>query len=351
MRFMKYRWLFNLILLFALAAALFIILRPIQNEQDIPGEESVELSDEERTLASFKKVDDFPLYVMTFYGDYGFDDYLNQGLSAFQLSPLQTEQAWACTTFAASSPDGDLFLGRNFDWYEHPALLLFTDPPNAFASVSMVDLHYLGFQKDTEPSDDAMEALLDAPYWTFDGMNEHGLAVGMMAVSMAEPALKPNRVTISSLEVIRLMLDYAKDVDEAIDLLGQYNIDFIGGPPLHYLIADDLGNSVVVEFIDGEMLLLELEDPWQVSTNFLISIEDPQDSNSSCWRYNTAFQALQDAQGYITEGEGMEILESVAQSNTIWSILYNRSSGAISVSVGRDFKNIHKFELENIGGN
>ena len=147
------------------------------------------------------------------------------------------------------------------------------------------------------------------------------------------------------------MLDYAKDVDEAIDLLGQYNIDFIGGPPLHYLIADGLGNSVVVEFIEGEMMLLDLDDPWQVSTNFLISIEGPQDSNSSCWRYNKAFDALKEAQGNITAEQGMEILASVAQSNTIWSILYNRNTGAISVSVGRDFKNIHKFELENTAGN
>jgi hypothetical protein len=346
MRFMRYRWIFNLLLLLVLVVGLFIVLRPTQDELLPPTEESPPLSDEERTLASFQKVDDFPLYIMTYYGDYGFDDYLEQGMAASDHAFSIPDHAWACTTFSSSNPDTDSLLGRNFDWYDHPALLLFTDSPMAYASATMVDLHYLGFQMDQEPSTEAMEALFEAPYWAFDGMNEHGLAVGMMAVSQAEPHHDPSRPTISSLEMIRLLLDYAKDVEEAVNLLGQYNIDFIGGPPLHYLIADGLGNSLVVEFIDGEMILLETEEPWQVSTNFLISLEEPLGSNSSCWRYNAAFDTLQESLGAITPDEGMAILESVAQSNTIWSILYNQTSGEISLSVGRDFRNIHRFELK-----
>jgi len=340
MRFMRRRWIFNLIFLLVLLVGLFILLRPSSNE------EGIELSDNQRTLASFTKVDDFPLYVMTYYGDYGFDDYLKRGMATVDRSLLSPDQAWACTTFSTSSPDSGYLLGRNFDWYDHPALLLFTEPPEAFASVTMVDLHYLGFQKHQDPTSILMDELLSTPYWSFDGMNEHGLAIGMMAVSQAEPYLDPNRITISSLEAIRLMLDYARDVDEAISLLEQYNIDFIGGPPLHYLIADGSGNSVVVEFIDGEMILLEAQDPWQVSTNFLISIEHPQGSDSSCWRYNAAFDALQGSHGKISTDAGMTILKSVSQANTIWSILYNRSTGEISVVVGQDYWDVHKFKIE-----
>ena len=43
-----------------------------------------------------------------------------------------------------------MLLGRNFDWYEHPALILFTDPPDGYASVSMVDISYLGVKGDIE---------------------------------------------------------------------------------------------------------------------------------------------------------------------------------------------------------
>jgi hypothetical protein len=341
---MQRRWIFNLVFLLILVVALVLLLR------DSPTEQIIQLSDEQRTLASLEKVDNFPLYVMTYYGDYGFDDYLKQGVETVDFPRLSTDQTWACTVFSASNPNSDYLLGRNFDWHDHPALLLFTDPPQGFASVAMVDLHYLGFLKDQPPSDQALQDLLNAPYWTFDGMNEHGLAVGMMAVATADPGWDPEKVTIGSLEAIRLMLDYAKDVDEAIDLLQQYNIDFVGGPPLHYLIADGEGNSVVIEFIDGEMILLKAENPWQVSTNFLISIEKPQDSDSSCWRYNLAYEKLESVEGNISPEDSMGILEAVAAPSgsypTIWSVVYNRSSVEIHVVVGRQYDNIHLFDLE-----
>ena len=52
-----------------------------------------------------------------------------------------------CSLFAAlGDPENRLF-GRNFDWRYSPALLLFTDRPagGGYASVSMVDIAYLGF--------------------------------------------------------------------------------------------------------------------------------------------------------------------------------------------------------------
>jgi hypothetical protein len=337
---MRRRWIFNLAFLLILVLALSILLW---------GSSPQDLTDEQRTLASLEKVDDFPLYVMTYYGDYGFADYLEEGLQALESTPFSTDPLWGCTTFSTSNPVSDYLLGRNFDWYDHPALLLFTDPPEANASVTMVDLGYLGFLKDEPPSDQALQNLFTAPYWSFDGMNEVGLAVGIMAVPSADLHRDPEKVTISSLEVVRLMLDYAKDVDEAVALVGQYNIDFGGGPPLHYLIADQAGDSIVIEFIDGEMVILEAEDPWQVSTNFLISIEKPQGSDSSCWRYNLVFEELQTVAGNANPEDSMRILEAVAQSGsypTIWSIVYNRTSGEISLVVGQQYSKVHRFELE-----
>ncbi len=334
---MRRRWIFNLIFLLILVLALSILLWGSTHEA---------LTDEQRTLSSLEKVDDFPLYMMTYYGDYGFADYLEEGLQTPESTSFSTDPKWACTIFSTSNPDSDYLLGRNFDWYDHPALLLFTDPPEGYASVAMADLHYLGFVKGQPPSDQALLDLLNAPYWTFDGMNEHGLAVGMMAVPDADPNRDPEKVTIDSLGAMRLMLDYAKDVDEAVALLGQYNIDFGGGPPLHYLIADQAGNSIVIEFIGGEMVLLEAEDPWQVSTNFLISVEKPQGANSSCWRYNHAYEELQTTEGNISSEAAMTILDSVSQPSTIWSIVYDRTSGEISVVVGRQYDKAHRFKLK-----
>ena len=149
--------------------------------------------------------------------------------------------------------------GRNFDWDYSPALLLFTQPQDGYASVSMVDIAYLGFGDTrahglTELPLKERSALLDAPYLPFDGMNEHGLAIGMAAVSSGEMKSNPSKETIGSLMVIRNMLDYARNVDEAIAILGSYNIDFEGGPAIHYLIADPSGRAALVEFYQGKMI-------------------------------------------------------------------------------------------------
>ena len=302
-----------------------------------------------RTRASFRKLDDYPLYEMHFYGSYGLSDYLEQGvegdIAALPPAP-EPEPEYACTCFAALSAGGERVFGRNFDWYEHPMMILFTDPPDGYASVSMVDLSYLGFERGVEPDRALKEMLRYTPYLTFDGMNEHGLAVGMMAISHAEAALNPEYVTIDSLAVIRLLLDRARNVEEALDLLGQYNVDFGSGPPIHYLIADAAGHSVVVEYLDNELVILSNEDPWQVSTNFLFHETEPELWRPTCWRYMRAYDALEEAAGQVSDDEAMAILNDVSQSNTIWSAVYNQTSGDIQLAMGRSYRKVYEFSLK-----
>jgi len=307
--------------------------------------------DQSRTLASLRRISDFPLYEMHYYGDYGFGSFLHEGIEIDD--PTQSDfggigDEWACTCFAAFSEKGDLVFGRNFDWYVHPALILFTDPPGGYASVSMVDISYLGYGVE-EPSGAEREGLLDAPYFPFDGLNEHGLAIGIMAVSDADGGEDPDKVTIGSLHAVRLMLDYARDVDEAISLLRNYNVEFDGGPPLHYLIADSSGNSAVVEFIGGEANALRNSEPWQVATNFVISGTAPESRGSLCSRYRRAYEVLEEANGDISPEEAMALLGDISQSGdfpTIWSVVYDMSSGDSQVAVGRQYDEVHQFNLE-----
>lgn len=75
------------------------------------------------------------------------------------------------------------------------------------------------------------------------------------------------KVFILPTVAIRLMLDYAKNVDEAIALLEKYNVnmDLIS---IHFLLCDAAGNSAVIEFLDGKMQVLRSDKTWQTSTNF-----------------------------------------------------------------------------------
>ena len=93
--------------------------------------------------------------------------------------------------------NGNGVFGRNFDWYRHPALLLFTDPPDAFASVSMLDIFYLGFDHE-DSLKTRKRQLLNTPFFPFDGMNEHGVTIGLMAVPHSQGGNGPNKVTITS---------------------------------------------------------------------------------------------------------------------------------------------------------
>ena len=75
----------------------------------------------------------------------------------------------------------------------------------------MVDIAYLGFgdgavDLTTLPLTER-RALLDAPGWPFDGMNEAGVAIGMAAVPSADERRDPGKPTIDSLAVMREVLD------------------------------------------------------------------------------------------------------------------------------------------------
>ena len=87
-----------------------------------------------RTLASLRKVDDLPLYEMRYIGDY---DATRRRRGAGSGDPVRV------LAVRGRRAQGPLF-GRNFDWDPNPAMVLHTDPPDGYASVSIVDISYLG---------------------------------------------------------------------------------------------------------------------------------------------------------------------------------------------------------------
>lgn len=141
---------------------------------------------QQRTLGSLRVLDpDHPLYEMTFAGA------LPPLLPATDapdpaettVQPSGPRRPFGCTVFLAADPARPV-VGRNFDWDPNPALVLHTDPPGGTATTSVVDISYLGYDRAHVADLDTpagRRALLRAPLLPFDGMNEHGLAVGMAA--------------------------------------------------------------------------------------------------------------------------------------------------------------------------
>ena len=91
--------------------------------------------------------------------------------------------------------------------------------PTATPSVSLVDISYLGAGRPRRPGHPGRRRLLDAPLLPFDGMNERGLAVGLAADDAATARPVPGEPTVGSVRILRLVLDRAATVDEAVAVL------------------------------------------------------------------------------------------------------------------------------------
>jgi hypothetical protein len=272
---------------------------------------------------SLRKINDHPLWTMHYEGGY---DRLKNVTVPTPATPF------GCSLFATNDATDPLF-ARNFDWDPAPAMLLFADPPDGHASVSMVDLSYLGV---TDPARER-ERLVDAPLLPFDGMNAEGLAIGLAAVPDAQPGTRPERPTVGSVRIIRLVLDKAATVAEAVEIFEQHNIDFSGGPPLHYLIADATGASAAIEFVDGKVVAL----PTRAAVNFTLSGADEATRQGDS-RYRTTTEGLTKPMDWRG---AMDLLSDVQQGHTQWSVVYGLKTGKIHVSTDKKFDRVHEFTL------
>jgi len=301
-----------------------------------------------KTLQSLQQIDDYPLYVMTYYGDYGFDRLLkSDDSSAPGTDEDNSEQNenFRCTCFSAFGNGEHPIFGRNFDWYHRASLVLFTDPPAGYASVSMVDIFYLGYAQNADLTTlSSRQALLAAPFLPFDGMNEKGVAIGIMAVPYVQLPYDPVKKSLEDLQVVRLVLDYAGSVEHAILLIQNYNIR-MDEVPLHYLIADRSGKSAIIEFVNNKIEVFYNTESFQVCTNFIVTNASPP-LTGNCWRYDRAYSTLTNKTGAISISEAKAILRDVSQSNTMWSTIYDMKSGEMQIVPGRKYTTEHKLQLE-----
>lgn len=286
-------------------------------------------------VTGFRKVDPYPLYVATYVADYRLGEYLETG--SYSSSMIRGEPG--CTCFYAA---GTGVYGRNFDFPPNPVLLLFTYPEDGYASVSLVDLGYFGYSMSELPDDDDLDALTTTPYLPFDGMNEAGLVVGMAAIPHAEPPVTSGKVSIGEIQLIRLLLDRAATVEEALALIDEYDVEMVQ-PPIHYLVADAKGASAIIEYVGGERQVVN-GSSFNVMTNFIVT-ETDMEGGAPCWRYSLVAEGLAEAQGSVSPDAAMDLLRGASQSSTIWSVVYSQATGEVRVAVGRGYGHVLVFEL------
>ncbi|GAA3490109.1 carcinine hydrolase/isopenicillin-N N-acyltransferase family protein [Streptomyces cremeus] len=289
---------------------------------------------DEAKLKSLRQVDDHPLWHLRFEGAY-------ERLRAVRV---ERRPDFGCSLFFANDDRNDPRFARNFDWRHGPALLLFTDPPDGYASVSVVDTSYLGLGSAADfTTARGKRALLQAPLLPFDGMNSKGLAVGFASVDRADGPRGGTRV--GSTRIQRIALDKAATVAEALRLFDQYELDFTDSPPLHYFLADATGDSAVVELVGGRNVVAERgRQPWNGAVNFTFA-GTPAAERRNDARYGTAAKTLDAARGVLDTGGSLELLRSVAQPHTQWSVVYGLKTGRVTLVTGQRWGKRHEFTL------
>ena len=296
------------------------------------------------TLASLNKIHDHPLYSMVYEGDYEI-----QPEKLFRASQAASTPDFGCSLFYQYQ-EGQSVFGRNFDWELHPAMVLFTHPPGRYASVSMVDTAYLGFSLDDLEAFDSkaqQRACVEATQIPLDGMNEHGLTIGVAVVPVTRIKDDPEVPNAHALHMVRLILDTAKNVAEAKSIFERYDVVFTGAPHVHFLLGDAMGQSMVVEIGNGDTSYL-LNDAtvagaknWQSATNF--HLRDEENPVGQCPRFARLKETLSATDP--VDLKPMELLSKVGNATTQWSAVYYPGQGQVDVVMGRDYEHPLKFDL------
>ena len=341
------------------------------------------------TLASFQKLSDRDeahrdgaVYQIHVSGDYSFDEFLSQGgasndaeLISFVtrsitkgIIPMHIKtSSIACSAFTADTQSGDRVFGRNYDFSATNTAIVYTDPGEGrHASYSTIDLSFLGLDADKDVETVGQKILtLAAPYVPLDGINDAGVACGIFMSYQGEGKGTPtdtqtDKPDLTSTTLLRLILDYADSVEDAVALAQQYDLHDSASSCFHYMVADSTGRSAILEWVgtdadhdaDGAERQLNvlwndtdaLSDSadWQVVTNFIKTpgyYDGTTAEMKGLDRYEHLAAALRETDGIVADkNAAMDLLASVGRrtwnnddsnSNTVHSVVYDLTDKSV----------------------
>lgn len=336
--------------LFALTILIAISLTGCGTEDKEPTDKIVELEE--------------GLSVVRYDGDYEFDKFLSGGGAASDeevvgflgknlLSGMDfgfSGNVFGCSTVAVKASGGGALFGRNFDWNHCEAMVVLSHPENGYASVSTVNMDFIsqGGLAGKAMKKDEIKTLA-ALYAPLDGMNEKGLAVSVNMIqdsaSIEQDTEKPDITTTTA---IRLLLDRAATVEEALKLLEEYDMHASMGMMVHFALADTAGRSVAVEYVDNEMVVTETP----VLTNFYLAEGEKYGigTRQSHTRYDMLMGRLKQNET-MDETDVRDALSSVSKGNfgdslsTEWSIVFNQTEGKATYYHRENYKDGYVFTI------
>lgn len=270
-----------------------------------------------------------------------FDFICNEFYFGYQIDSNVSE--FSCSAFLSDAPDGKKIVGRNFDFSETETLSVYTHPKDGYSSLATVDLDVMAVGKPNGTDALSFEgklAMLAAPYLSVDGMNEKGLCVSLLDLKEPERHHENGKTAVLILVAVRMLLDRAASVDEAIELLEQYDIHTVDDCAQHMFIADKNEKAVVIEWSKSEMTVTESP----VCTNFNLSRAEGK-YDGLCNRFDVITHMLADSPENDTK-KAFEILKAAQVSWTQWSCVYNLDDFTVDYVIDNDFENSYHLGRE-----
>ncbi len=262
---------------------------------------------------------------------------------------------YACSGFLAKTDGGKYLTGRSFGLGGTDKLAVYSTPKKGYKSLSMVSLDMLGIGGEQGPealSPEGRLAMLAAPYICMDGVNEKGVFAALMDVDTVEIHDDTERPELIVTLAVRLILDRAGSVDEAVELLRQYDIHTGHGWTQHIFITDATGDAAVVEWSRPKTWNTLKKSEMHVTrskmcTNFHL-YEFEGKTEGMCERFDAMSNALE-GKSEITHEYAMDILESVYQyineyTFTDWSVIYYQNDFTMDVATNKDFDTVYHLE-------
>lgn len=306
------------------------------------------------------------LSIVRFDGDDDFDEFLERGGASSDSEVASYLANWllggnisfnaaaipfACSTLSVQGENGERLFGRNFDWYNCDALIVESHPTNGYASISTVNTDFIKSGAGTAGSLLLRGSILTraALYAPLDGMNEKGLSVAVLMIEDGDTIDQNSpRSDITTTTAVRLLLNKAADVGEAVQLLESYDLHASFGYMVHLAIADASGKSVVAEYIDNELTITETP----IVTNYYLASGEKYGVGTQ--QSHTRFETLRsflDSSAEFTPDDVREALQSVGKQNfndgetTEWSIVFNQTNGEAWYSHRENFESAYHITL------
>ena len=333
-----------------------------------------------QTIGSMERLTDYEdgynLYSMDIKYDYNLDDIIDYGITddqtmfdamlkeALPLLPVKVKVPnFGCTAFTLTDTDGDIHMGRNYDFMnDTSAMLVYCTPEDGYKSVALAALDNASANVPDENIKNKLSSL-SAPFICLDGMNEKGVSIAVLTLDSEPVRQHTGKSVISTTLAVRLVLDRAATTEEAVELLRGYDMYAACGRDYHFYITDASGDGRVVEYYDCDGETRELvATPTQAVTNFFIRYKDevlPNQKNGIYGhgkeRYDAVLEVLEDEKGNYTNDTVWDAIKTAAQepnpdeitSNTQWSVSYNNTELTAEIVIHRQWDDVTRCALEN----